>query len=349
MRTGWLGWAAAAVLGSIALGGCGGDDDSGSSSSGGSGGGGTGGGSSACTPTNAACYASGPDGAGNACLAKADFSGDAVTQLRMTSHQVESPAPLAAPFVQDSIITEKSTLFEPDCNLNGKGQFNFLMQIDTGKKELTLGGGVPQALVGGALDGTCWAEFTDPTSGLQVKQYSTPYTESAGELQATFDSFVMPIYLEDKADAESAVLVPLHQMTFKAKLSADKNCVGRYAPENLDKGLSCQPTGDGMFAWEAGGSYEGYITVEEADKVMVVSLGQTLCVVLTGDPKKWKGTASDCKTSTGFTDTGALPKGDWCSTTNSAGGCQDSWKLVIDFAAQAIKVNGIYDGAKGGC
>jgi hypothetical protein len=348
MRVAWLVGAALALMGAGSLGGCGGDDDGGKSSSGGSGGGGTGGGSSACKPTNGACYAAGPDGAGNACLAKADFSADAVTQLRMTSHQVQSPTALAAPFVQDSIITEKSTLFEPDCNLNGKGQFNFLMQLDTGKKEVTLGGGVPQALVGGALDGTCWAEFKDPTSGLEVKQYSAAYTESGGKLTAQFPSFVMPIYLEDKAEAESAVLVPLHEMTFTAELSQDKNCVGRYAPENLDKGLSCQPT-DGQFAWTSGGRYEGYITVEEADKVMVVSLGQTLCVVLTGDPSKWKGTNQDCKSSKGFSTTGALPKGDWCSTTNSADGCQDSWKLVIDFAAQAIKVNGVYGSGTGGC
>lgn len=349
MRLAWLFCAATALLVGVSLGGCGGDDDGGGSSSGGGGGsGGSSGGSSACKPTDSGCYVAGPDGPGNACMAKADFSAEAITQLRMTSHQVKSPEALAAPMMQVTIITEKSTLDEPACNLNGKGQFNYLMQVDTGKKELTLGGGVPQALVGPTLDGTCWAQFTEPTSGLEVKQYSAPYTEAGGELSATFDKFVMPIYLENKADLDSVVLVPLHEMTFKAKLSDDKNCVGRYAPELLDKGLSCQPTDD-QFAWEAAGSYEGYITVEEADKVMVVTLGETLCVVLTGDPKKWKGTSQDCKTSTGYTSTGAMPKGDWCSTTNSAGGCQDSWKLSIGFAAQAIKIKGIYDEAKGGC
>ncbi|MFO0569825.1 MAG: hypothetical protein U0263_29515 [Polyangiaceae bacterium] len=339
------------ALGLVSLSACGGDDGGGGGS-GGSGGsgasGGSGGGSSACKPTDTSCFVAGPDGAGNDCMAKADFSAADVTQLRMTSHQVASPTALAAPFVQDAIITKKSTLYEPKCNLDGSGQFNFLFQVDTVKKEVVLGGGVPQTLLGPALDGTCWAEFKDATSGLEVKQYTAPYTESEGTLTAELDSFVMPIYLEDKATPESAVLVPLHKMKFSATLSADKNCVGRYAHETLDKGLLCQP-GDGEFAWQKGGTYEGYVTVEEADQVMVVSLGETLCVVLSGDTAKWKGTNQDCKTSKGFASSGALPKGDWCSTTNSAGGCQDSWRLVIDFAAQAIDIKGVYDAAKSGC
>ncbi|MBK7582265.1 MAG: hypothetical protein IPI67_18920 [Myxococcales bacterium] len=348
MRFVWLCFASMAVLGGGLVGGCGGDDGGGKTSSGGSGGGGTGGGASECTPTDASCYATGAEGPGNECMAKADFSSGAIAMLRMTSHQVQSPSALAAPFVQDSIITKKSALVEPNCNLDGSGQFNFLMQLDTDKKELTLGGGVPQALIGSAIDGTCWAAFKDPASGLEVKQYVTPYTESGGQLEGKLDSFVMPIFLADKAGAEDAVLVPLHEMTFTAKLSADKNCVGRYAAEKLSKGLSCQPT-DGEFAWEPAGRYEGYITVEEADDVMVVSLGESLCVVLSGDTAKWKGTAQNCATSKGFAASGALPKGDWCAATNSAGGCQDSWKLVIDFAAQAINIKGVYDATKGGC
>jgi hypothetical protein len=73
-------------------------------------------------------------------------------------------------------------------------------------------------------------------------------------------------------------------------------------------------------------------------------------VVLSGDTTLWQGPEQhDCKTSKGFANTGALPKGDWCSTTNSAGGCQDAWHLVINYAAQAIKVKGNYDPATGGC
>ncbi len=322
-----------------ALAGCGDESDGGSGGAGGGTGGGNGG---ACKPQAAECYVAGPEGVGSECLARADYSGSDVVQMRVTSHQVASPLALASPFVQDAIITKKSTLLEPSCNLDGSGQFNLLMELDTANNTMKVGGGVPQALIGPISDGTCFANFKDTASGLDVAPVQAATTVNAdGALEAKFPFFVMPIYLEDKADQDSYVLVPLHEMTFTAKLSKDKGCVGRFAPERLDQGLGCQPN-ESEFAWDPGGRYEGYITVDEADNVFVVSLGQTLCVVLTGDPSKWKGPSPDssCVTSKGFTETGGMPKGDWCSTTNSAGGCQDSWRLVIDVAAQAIKING---------
>lgn len=311
-----------------ALGGCGGDEEK----PGGGGGGGS------CKSEVASCYVSGPDGPGNECMAKADFSSSDVTQLRLSSHQVKSPTELAAPFMQDTVITKKSTLFEPDCNLNGFGQFNFLLEVDTAQKQITLGGGVPQKLVGPSIDGTCWADFTDPTSSLKVERKTASYTEAAdGTLKAQLDFFVMPIFTEDLVDKYA--LVPLHAVTLSAKLSADKNCIGRYAAERLSKDSSCEAA-EGEFAWDPAGRYEGYITVAEADSVMVHSLGKTLCVVLTGDPTKWEGPNHDCQSSEAAAT--GLPKGDWCAATNSADGCQDSWKLVIDFAAQAIDIDGVF-------
>jgi hypothetical protein len=350
MRTSLLGLVMLALGSSVVLGACGGSDEDDTGTAGTGGGSGSGGGSSACQPKLDDCYAAGPEGPGKECLAKADFSGADVTMLRVSSHQVASPAALAQPFVQDTVISKKSALKEPECNINGAGQFNLLMSIDTVAKELTLGGGVPQALVGPAKQGTCWASFTDEATSIEVSPFKATYTESNGTLSADFPSFVMPIYLEDEVstNGDTYVLVPLHELTVTAKLSADKNCIGRYAAETLSPDFSCQPD-QGEFSWETGGRYEGYITVEEADDVFVVSLGQSLCVVLTGDPSKWKGTPdNNCKTAPAFANEG-LPKGDWCSTTNSAGGCQDSWRLVIDIAAQAIDIRGDYDAATNTC
>ncbi|MEZ4223719.1 MAG: hypothetical protein R3B13_22415 [Polyangiaceae bacterium] len=306
------------------------------------GGGGSGGGTSAgCKPSANACYVDGATGPGNECLARADYSGKDLVGLRVTSHQVKSPTTLAAPFMQDAIITQKSALFEPTCNQLGSGQFNLLVQLDRAAAELTLSGGVPQALIGDPGK-ACFAQLTDPKSGLTVEPVTATATVGAdGKFDATLPLFVMPIYLEDQADLASTVLMPLHETRVTGTLSADGNCIGRYAHERLDPGLQCQ-AGESEFAWDAGGRYEGYITVAEADQVFVHSLGQTLCVVLTGDPKKWEGPKPDssCATSPGFQDTGALPKGDWCSTTNSAGGCQDAWHLEIDFAAAAVTIGG---------
>jgi hypothetical protein len=316
--------------------GCSSADDSGS--------GGSGGGSRDCKPIAESCYVAGPDGPGSECLAKADHSASATTELRITQHQVAKPATLAKPFMQDMIITKKSTLSQPECNQFGYAQFNLLMRIDSAQKTLTLGGGVPQALIGDPNDGTCWADFVDPSSQLVVKPVAAVYAETAGgSLQAKISDFVMPIYLDNTV--ASAVLVPLHELTVTVGLSADKNCIGRYAHETLDE--NCTALED-QFAWQNDGRYEGYITVEEADEVMVHSLGETLCVTLSGDPAKWKGTENSCKSSPAFLQQG-LPKGDWCKATNSADGCQDAWYLSIEIAAAAIRINGSWDDVTSTC
>jgi hypothetical protein len=342
----------AALLGMTLLAGC--DDGGGSKPPGGSGGTV---GSTACKPAAQECYVDGSEGPGSECLAKADFSGaaDGKTQLRITQHEVAKPNTLAKPYVQEAIITKKSALEQPACNQYGLGQFNLLLEIDTQAGTLTLGGGVPQSCTGGSgcteepvdpKNGTCWASFASGTLQVRPKQATT--TTEAGKLRAEFDSFVMPIYLENKTNADSYVLVPLQQMTLEATLSDDRNCIGRYAHERLDPAFKCKPDVD-EFGWDNGGVYRGTITVAEADDVFVHSLGQSLCVVLSGDPSTWKGTENTCRTSEGFTKTGALPKGDWCAGTNSAGGCEDAWRLEIQFAAHAIRIRGEYDEASGGC
>jgi hypothetical protein len=261
---------------------------------------------------------------------------------------VKSPNALAQPFVQEMIFTKKSALSEPQCNMNGTGQLNMLLSIDAGQQLLTIGGGVPQALVGEPKAGTCWASFFDSSSGMNVAPATAPFTQDAnGKLTAVFASFTLPIYLEDATTPDSYFLLPLHEVTVHATLSTDKNCIGRYAAEALDPAFSCLPA-QGSFAWHAGGGYEGYVTVEEADEVMIASLGSSLCVVLSGDPALWKGPNNDCKSSPAFQTTGGLPKGDWCSASGP-GGCADAWHVSIDIAAQAIALNGEYDDASGTC
>jgi len=309
----------------------------GCSSSGGSDNGGTGGGTAGgCKPTAAECYAAGPDGPGNACLAKADNTGDKV-QLRVSQLQVSSPVALIQPYMQDSIITKKIDLHQQACYQSGVGEFNILFEYDTTQKTVTAGASIPQALIGAPTDGTCFAKFTDQSSGIDVGPVSTPYTASGDTYSATFDKLVVPIYINDAQD--SYALLPLHQVDVTATLSKDHDCVGSFRAANLEPPL-CAPA-EGEFAWENGGSFNGYITVAEADTVDIVDLGESLCVLLSGDPVLWKGTDAKhtCKGSDQYAKTQQLPEGDWCSTSNSAGGCKDSWHLATKFAASAIKID----------
>ncbi|MEB2312941.1 MAG: hypothetical protein OZ921_07240 [Sorangiineae bacterium] len=330
-----------------------------SSDDGGDGGGsgGGGGGLTDCVPTAAECY--GPEGAsgpGAACLAKADNTGATKLQFRMSQLELSAPAVLSSPFMQDAIITKKTTLAEPTCFQNGDAQFNTLFELDTATKTLTVGGGVPQALIGPAAGGTCYAEFTDPDSKIEIGPTSTSYTEDGGKFTAIFDAgskatppkpdLVLPIYLEDKLD--QYVLLPLHEVSLEATLSESNNCIGAFDGKTLSPSLSCVPP-QGEFAWTNGGQYSAYVTVAESDTVMITSLGYSLCVLLSGDVKNWKGTDGTCKTSDGYAAKGGLPTGDWCAATNSAGGCQDAYHLETKFAASAIKIDGKYDSSAKKC
>lgn len=292
-------------------------------------------GSGSCKPTAAECYVAGPDGPGNACLAKTDNTGDKY-QLRVSQLQVSSPVALIQPFMQDSIITKKIDLQQQACYQSGEGEFNILFEYDTKQKTLTAGASIPQGLIGAPKDGTCFAKFSDQSSGIDVGPTSTPYTVSGDTYTASFDKLVLPIYIQE--DQKNYALLPLHKVDVKATLSKDHDCVGSYKADQLKPPL-CAPA-EGEFAWVNGGSFTGYITVAEADTVDVADLGESLCVLLSGDPA-WKGTDAKhtCKGSDQYKNTGKLPVGDWCSTTNSAGGCKDAWHLVTKFAASAIKID----------
>ncbi len=287
-----------------------------------------------CKPTAAECYAAGPDGPGNECLAKADNTGSKY-QLRVSQLQVASPVTLAAPFMQDSIITRKINFAQPACNQQGEGNFNILFEFDTTAQTLTAGASAPQSLIGAPTKGTCFAKFTDQTSGIDVAPVTVPYTLSGDTYSASLDNWVLPIYIQ--STLTSYALLPLHKITVTATLSSNHDCVGKYNADQLDPSSLCATE----FPWTNGGSFDAYITVAEADTVDVADLGESLCVLMSGDPATWKGTDAKhtCKGSDQYKNTGKLPTGDWCSTSNSATGCTDSWHLVTKFAASAIKID----------
>ncbi len=346
---------------------------SGCSSSGSDGGtGGSGGAITSCVPTAAECYGpGGPGGPGSECLAKADNTGADTIQLRFSQLEVAAPTALAGPFMQDAIITKKTTFNQANCFQNGLGQFNTLFEFDTKAMTVKAGGGVPQALIGPPADGTCFASFTDAQSKIQIGPQETAFTMTGNDVHAIFDAgskmtppqpdLVIPIYLDDKLD--QYVLLPLHEVDVTATLSDDHNCVGAYRGNELSVADSCNPK-QGDFAWTNGGAFNAYVTVTESDTVMIQSLGYSLCVLLSGDVAKWKGdnvdcgvdaatgksvTCAVCKGSKGYTDTGALPVGDWCSTSNSEGGCNDAFHLETKFAASAIPIKGNFDTTTNKC
>ncbi|MEZ4374062.1 MAG: hypothetical protein R3B07_24795 [Polyangiaceae bacterium] len=342
----------------LCAGGCGGSDDpagsGGSSGSGGTAGtggsGGSGGGVSdhPCQPKEASCYVAGTSGPGAQCMARRDNSKEDVIQLRVTQLELKEPATLRQPFLQNSVITPKITPNSPECFQFGDAQFNILFSWDTTTMKVTQGAGEPQALIGPLNDGTCYSQFNDGPSGAQIKPVETDFTVEGNVYTAVFPDIAVPIYLEDSK--ANYALLPLHELEVTATLSDDKSCVGRYVPENLDETQGCSAK-EGEFAYQNAGTYKGYVTVEEADTVDITSLGYSLCVLLSGNVKRWQNkpageTIGRCDGSQGFMEEGGFPKGNWCSGTNSAATdtCADAWLIESDYAAAGVTINGVCGG-----
>ncbi|MFT3763910.1 MAG: hypothetical protein QM820_00040 [Minicystis sp.] len=146
----------------------------------------------------------------------------------------------------------------------------------------------------------------------------------------------MPIYLDP--GATQVVLLPLKNARLSmGTLSASQNCIGHYNAENLDPANSC--LGDAATkSFITAGQLDGFITLEDADTVVISSLKQTLCVLLSQDASTYgeldmTDMITKCKRTGGtinFT-------GDTCST--AGGTCKDAVNLSAQFAASSVKIN----------
>jgi len=310
---------------------CGGDD-------GGGGGGGSGGGSSApCVPTDAACYFAGPAGPGAECLAKADNTGQGKWQGRFSSILVKAPASLAGEFVQTQVIDKGISLKQPDCWENGDGTFSWLFEIDSTTNKMKTGGGLP---VTDPQAGSCFVKM--PNAALPIAPIEADVTVNGKSFSAQDLDVNVPIFLSP-TNTSNPIILPLHKVDVEATFNDENhNCSGKFNGDELDPVNNCEPDTKMIppqRAWTPGGTLKGYITIDEADQVMIDELGATLCVLLAG--QSWKGPNKDCKSSTQWAQN-ERPEGDWCSKTNAAADatCKDAYKLEGAFSASAFKING---------
>jgi len=143
------------------------------------------------------------------------------------------------------------------------------------------------------------------------------------------------------AMGKSVIVLPLtHSKVENVTLSENNNCIGNYnadAVTPLSGTNTCTDDPSTCARWTTAGSLGGYITLDEADQVLVPQLSESLCVLLTGGAQEMMNASGEqvCKRDGSGN---VMPKGDYCSTTNSAGGCADSFWLAATFAASAAKI-----------
>jgi hypothetical protein len=290
------------------------------------GGGGSGGTAAACAP---ACDANAD--VKSDCIAIVDNAGQANYALRMAQLTLEKPAALTNPVVA-GLIESGVTMNLKDCNLTGDGTFSWLLQFDTAGGKLKTGGAKP---VADPTAGYCFVN--EMLGGITVAPLTVDATPDAdGKFSVMVGGdVVVPIFLA--ADASSYVLLPLkNAKILNATVSADLNCMGKYNSDKLLPEDSCEPAGDVQRFTDAA-TLDGHITLEDADGVIVSSLGQSLCVLLTGDAGDG-GSPKKCSRDPATQE--IIAKGDWCSATDVADDCQDAFKLGATFAASAVKVSG---------
>ncbi len=299
-----------------------GDDESGSTS------GNSSGTAVGCEPSNPACPALAVE---SDCLALTDNSGRDVFALRLSQLSVTAPNALTSDVVYN-IIADGVNINLQSCNVAGMGTFSMIAQFDKTTGKLKIGGAFPEA---NPENGYCFID--DPANEVAPVEVDSNLAADGSFETEVIDRIVVPIYV-DMAGTQ-IVYLPLRQGRFlTGKVSADQNCVGSFNGKNLKPEENCEPKPDeGLERFINGASLEGFITLEEADAVDVDLVGSSLCVLLSGDGTTY-GDGADpiqrCKRDNGA----ILLKGDWCSTTNSAGGCQDAFRLEAELAASAVEV-----------
>ncbi|WP_394830866.1 hypothetical protein LVJ94_30590 [Pendulispora rubella] len=281
-------------------------------------------------------------GSTSTCMPLSNNTGKSTIDLRIRKLNVVAPPPLADNIIRSTVLNPNIDLNEPQCTEKGAGSFNWLFRVertagtDTGKLET--GGAPPSPDPRGK--GFCF--YNHKAGDIQVNSAKADVTFTGDTFTSgAIEKLNVPIFL--RGDVKNVIILPLSDVIIQnVTLSENNNCVGRFDLKALDE--SCGEDPSVCTKWKTAAALGGYITLEEADKVDVVDLTQSLCVLLTkadggSDAKGIKRCPRDADNKLNLND---AQKGDYCSNPKGPGGCRDSFWLTATFAASAVTIN---DGA----
>jgi hypothetical protein len=270
----------------------------------------------------------------SSCIALVDNAGQTNFGLRMNQITIAAPVALGIGIV-GSTFAPAALPELPACNLPGRGTFNWLLQFDTASGTLTIGGAKP---VADETQGYCFdREPPDTMFPIEPIILLAPIQNGTFGTAQGLD-LVVPAFLD--AAATMVVLLPIQRARISmGTISSDNNCIGSYNAAGLDPENGCLPSMSTP-AFIDGAEIDGLITLADADAVVVPTIDETLCVLLSSDPMYGDGEApvQHCKKDA---DGSYLLHGDWCSATNSASTatCYDAFQFSAGFAADAVKIN----------
>lgn len=271
--------------------------------------------------------------AGAACLSLADNTGAARFGLRISQLNFSTPVVLG----QGTLATFLPSFLQPSltsCGVSGQATFNWLLEFDSAAGKLRTGGARP---VQSASSGYTFAN--EMIAGVKVQPATYDVTLGAdGKFSSKApQDFVMPVFLD--ITGTNVILLPLQKVSFSdGQISTDHTCIGSYNAQGLSADNGCKPT-PAVPLFLNGAQIGGAILLEDADKVPVSPLPETLCVLLANDGGDGNMTLAKCKRDN---QGKILFQGDWCAATNqpAAAGCADAVHVAASFAASGVKING---------
>ncbi|MFT3765513.1 MAG: hypothetical protein QM820_08370 [Minicystis sp.] len=284
----------------------------------------------ACTPTDPSC------GAGSSvCLATTHAQGAPAFDMRIAHIVLSAPKAFTHGIVK-SIFQDYTRPHAPTCNLYGQATFNWLLRFDTSAGTLTVGAAKPvpdPATSYAFLHGpVALGDSTFPVAPVTLSASLAPtcgVESSAGDV-------LLPFYGD--VAGNTYTIFPLRSLRFFDTLvTPDHDCIGAYDAAGLDPANNCIAD-DAHPDFIDGGHLDAFISLEEADTVLIPPLDESLCVLLSEDATTYGdgGHPRRCKRS----NNAIVFQGDWCSATNqpASGGCADAVRFAGSFAASGTTI-----------
>ncbi|HEY1955660.1 MAG TPA: hypothetical protein VGH28_08605 [Polyangiaceae bacterium] len=301
-----------------------------------------------CDPSDNTCPSTGGTcsidttkcGDPSTCLPLADNSKKAAYDFRLRRLLITAPPSLVGTgvglgLVQTSVIDKGVDLNAPECGDHGNGAFNWLLHIDPTADQILTGGAPPSPDPFGA--GYCFYRHVLGSLDIEPAQVGITFDDGGAFTTAPIALLNVPVFLSPDAgaaDPSNVIILPLRNAILKqATLSSNNNCIGAFNLPALDPGCNVADPSS-CSKWHTAGSLGGVMTLEDADKVPLTILPETLCVLLSQ-------TSPDPTTHKCMRDGSGniMAKGDYCSTSNKPGDCQDSFWLSATFAGSAVTIN----------
>lgn len=178
------------------------------------------------------------------------------------------------------ILSDDVTPNLPECNLLGNGTFSWLLSFDlansklrTGTATFNAGPNLPYSFSAGSVPGGLGVDFP------LAPGYSGTWCLT--RMGASFSRSGAGRPSRSCSSEQEYVLLPLVNVAVAGHVSPEHNCIGAYDVASLDPANSCLPS-----TFKNDGSIAALIPLAAADEAAILSLKQSMCVLLTGAERR---------------------------------------------------------------